>query len=80
MKFVGLVTAFLIIIAMVFLSIGFISTQHAPDPINNTEAYNQFQNQTATVELAYTGINGGILLLILAFVLSAAFLIIKAIS
>jgi len=72
--------AFLVIVVLGFLAIGFVSTQPVPDSVNETTAYNQYQNQTETVELAYTGIQGGLLLLVLAFILSAAFLIIKAIQ
>jgi hypothetical protein len=78
MKFVGLIMAFLVIVVLLFLSLGYISSQPVPD--NSTIAGQQYENQSATVELIYTGVDGGLLLLILAFVLGAAFLIIKAIS
>ena len=78
MKFIGLVMAFLIIIVLLFLGLGFVGTQPVPD--NSTAAGQQYENQTKTVELIYTGIDGGLLLLVLAFVLGAAWLIIKAIS
>lgn len=80
MKFVGLIMAFLIIIVMVFLSISFIASQPQPDPVNQTAAYNQYQNQSKVVETAYAGIDGGILLLILAFILAAMFMLFRVIK
>ena len=72
--------AFFIMLIFGYMAIGFMSTQTAPDPINNTIAHNLYENQSAVIELSYTGYNGALLLLILAIVLSAAWLIIKAIT
>ncbi len=80
MKFVGLIMAFFIIVVMGFLTLGFIGTQSAPDPINNTVAYNLYTNQTEVVELSYSGLSGAMLLMIIAIVMAAAWMIIKSIS
>lgn len=76
-KFVGLILAFLFVILLAFLTNGFISTQHAPD--NSTPAGQQYNNLTQTTEVAYMGINGTILLLIIAVIVAAIFLIIWAV-
>lgn len=78
MRFVGLIMAFLVVVVLGFLVIGFTSTQ--PVPNSSTVAGQQYTNLTATVEIGYSGINGGLLLLLLAIVLAAMWMIIKAIS
>ena len=78
MKFVGLIMAFFIILIFGYLGIGFMATQDVP--VNGTQARAIYDNQSATVEIAYSGYDGALLLLILAIVLGAAFLIIKAVT
>jgi Na+-transporting methylmalonyl-CoA/oxaloacetate decarboxylase gamma subunit len=80
MKFVGLVMAFFILLILGYLGIGFMATQTAPDSVNNTAARAIYDNQSATIEIAYSGYDGALLLLILAIVLGAAWLIIKAVN
>ena len=80
MRFVGLIMAFLVVVVLAFLSIGFISTQSAPDPVNDTAAYNQYTNLSRTTDIAYSGVNGGLLLLLLAIIIAALWMIIRAIG
>lgn len=78
MKFVALIFAFFIIILLAFFTTSFISTQPVPD--NSTSAGKQYENLTQTTDIAFTGINGAILLLIVAIVLAAVFVIIWAVN
>lgn len=72
--------AFFIMLIFGYMAVGFMSTQTEPDPINNTIAYNIYANQSKVIEISYTGYDGALLLLILAMVMAAAWMIIKSIT
>ena len=72
--------AFFIVIIFGFLALGFMGTQSPPDPVNSTQAYNIYQNQTAVIDIAFSGLSGVQLLMILAMIMAAAWMIIKSIT
>lgn len=77
MKFVGLIMAFLVIVLLGFLTIGFTSSQTAPDPA--TTAGQQYQNYSNATEIGFQGLTGATLLLVVAIVLAALFLLVKVV-
>jgi len=68
-KVMGMFLAFLCIMVMDMLAIGFTSTQTAPDIA--TAAGQQYANLTKTISIADSGINGVMLLIIVAMVFMA---------
>ncbi len=72
-KAVNLFLAFVFILIIAFYAVGFTSTIVAP--ANNTTAGMQYANLSETVAIADTGINAGLLLIVVAFVLGALYLI-----
>lgn len=72
-KSVNLFLAFVFILLIAFFAVGFTSTVTAPN--NTTTAGQQYENLSQTVSIADTGINAGILLIVIAFVLAAIYMI-----
>jgi len=72
-KTVNLFLGFVFILIIAFYAVGFTSTISTPD--NTTAAGQQYDNLSITVSIADTGINAGLLLIVVAFVLSAVYLI-----
>jgi LPXTG-motif cell wall-anchored protein len=67
-KTMNMFIAFVAIFVIAFFAIGFTSTVQAP---TNATALAQYQNLTETVEIADTGINATLLLLIIGMVIAA---------
>ena len=72
-KSINLFLAFVFILIIAFYAVGFTSTISAPN--NTTSAGQQYENLSHTVAIADTGINAGLLLIIVAFVLAAVYTI-----
>lgn len=68
MKVMGYFIAFIAILVLSYFAIGFTSSVTAP--ANNTTAGNQYQNLTKVTDMANTGLQGTLLLVIGAMVLS----------
>lgn len=73
---VGIVAAFIVIAILAFLGINWVST--VPEPTNTTsDEYQVYQNLSNTTELAFTGQEAVILLVIVAMVFIVFMLLAK---
>jgi len=72
---VGLLAAFVIMGMLAFLGVNWISTVPAPTNTSSDE-YAQYTNLTDTVELAQTGQEGVLLLVVLAMIFMAGVILV----
>jgi LPXTG-motif cell wall-anchored protein len=72
---VGLLAAFVILGMLAFLGVNWISTVPAPTNTSSDE-YAQYTNLTDTVELAQTGQEGVLLLVVIAMVFLAGIILV----
>lgn len=72
---VGLLAAFVIMGMLAFLGVNWISTVPAPTNTSSDE-YAQYTNMTDTVELAQTGQEGILLLIVVAMIFMAGIILI----
>ena len=72
---VGIIVAFAIVSIIAYLGINWTSTIDAPTDTTSAE-YQQYENLTDTVDIAHTGQEGTILLLIVAMIFAVIVLLI----
>lgn len=78
MNTMGLFIAFCAVLVIAYMTIGF--TSSVVEPNNTTAAGLQYQNLSKATDIANTGMQGYLLLLILALVLSGVFLVYNSIT
>ena len=72
---VGLLAAFVILGILAFLGVNWVSTVPAPTNVSSDE-YAQYTNLTDTIELAQTGQEGVLLLIVAAIIFLAGIIVI----